>query len=72
MRPGARISSAGLGNRKAGRAWMRRFTSTHRSRLACRFTAGAFGLGADRRHIRLLVIGSVRTAESTRKPVRKG
>jgi putative transposase len=28
-------------------------------------------LGADRRHIRLPVIGSFRTAESTRKPVRK-
>ena len=55
MRPGARISSAGLGNRKTGRAWMRRFTSTHRSRLACRFTGGAFGLGTDRRHIRLPV-----------------
>ena len=41
-----------LGNRKAGRARMPRFKSKRRARLSCRFTTGAFGLGADRRHIR--------------------
>ncbi|MGH3634617.1 MAG: RNA-guided endonuclease TnpB family protein, partial [Mycobacterium sp.] len=41
------------------------------SRLACRFTTGAFGLGRDRRHIQLPVIGVVRTCESTRKLARK-
>ncbi|MGH3569960.1 MAG: hypothetical protein ACRDRH_28905 [Pseudonocardia sp.] len=50
---------------------MPRFKSKHRSRLSCRFTTGAFGVGADRRHIRLPVIGAVRTAESSRKLARK-
>ncbi|MGH3470330.1 MAG: RNA-guided endonuclease TnpB family protein, partial [Thermocrispum sp.] len=59
-----------LGNRKAGRARMPRFKSKHRSRLACRFTTGAFGLGCDRRHVRLPVIGLIRTCESTRKLAR--
>ncbi|MGH3492392.1 MAG: IS607 family element RNA-guided endonuclease TnpB [Sciscionella sp.] len=60
-----------LGNRKTGRAKMPRFKSKHRSRLACRFTTGAFGLGPDRRHIQLPVIGLIRTHESTRKLARK-
>jgi putative transposase len=59
-----------LGNRKAGRARMPRFKSKHRSRLTCRFTTGACGLGQDRRHIQLPVIGLVRTHESTRKLAR--
>jgi putative transposase len=50
---------------------MPRFKSKHRSRLSCRFTTGAFGLGPDRRHIRLPVIGLVRTCESTRKLARR-
>lgn len=66
----ANLSTA-LGNRRDGRARMPRFKSKHRSRLSCRFTTGAVGLGADRRHIRLPVIGAVRTAESTRKLARK-
>ncbi len=63
--------AAALGNRTAGRARMPRFHSKRRSRLSCRFTTGAFGLGADRRHIRLPVIGAVRTHESTRTLARK-
>jgi putative transposase len=42
-----------------------------RSRPSCRFTTGAFGLAADRRHVRLPRIGVVRTCESTRKLARK-
>jgi putative transposase len=42
-----------------------------RSRSSCRFTTGAFGLATDRRHVRLPVIGLVRTCESTRKLARK-
>ena len=42
-----------------------------RTRLSCRFTTGAFGLGPDRRHIRLPRIGQVRTHESTRRLARK-
>lgn len=60
-----------LSNRKAGRAQMPRFKSGRRGRQACRFNTGSFGLGADRRHIRLPVIGQVRTCESTRKLARK-
>ena len=37
----------------------------------CRFTTGAFGLGPDRRHVRLPRIGHVRTHESTRRLARK-
>ena len=66
----ANLSTA-LGNRRGGRARMPRFKSKRRSRLSCRFTTGAFGLGADRRHIRLPVIGAIRTCESTRKLARK-
>ena len=60
-----------LANRKAGCARMPRFKSKHKSRLSCRFTAGGFRLGTDRRRIRLPVIGMVRTGESTRKLARK-
>jgi len=60
-----------LRNCKAGRARMPRFKAKHRGRQSCRFTTGGFGLGADRRHIRLPVIGAVRTAESARKLARK-
>lgn len=63
--------AAALGNHTAGRARMPRFTSKHRSRPRCRFTTGAFGLGPDRRHIRLPVIGAVRTHESTRTLARR-
>ena len=66
----ANLSTA-LGNRRDGRTRMPRFKSKHRARLTCRFTTGAFGLGADRRRIRLPVIGAVRTHESTRKLARK-
>jgi putative transposase len=62
--------AAALGNRKAGRAKMPRFKSKRRARMTCRFTTGAFGLGPDRRHIQLPVIGVVRTHESTRKLAR--
>ncbi|MCG8920493.1 IS607 family element RNA-guided endonuclease TnpB [Actinokineospora sp. PR83] len=41
-----------------------------RAGLSCRFTTGAFGLTADRRHVRLPRIGEVRTHESTRKLAR--
>jgi putative transposase len=63
--------AAALANRNAGRAEMPRFKSKRRGRLSCRFTTGAFGLVRDRRHVRLPVIGVVRTCESTRKLARK-
>ena len=63
--------AAALGNRKAGQALMPRFKSKRRARLSCRFTTGSFGLGRDRRHVQLPVIGMVRTCESTRKLARR-
>ncbi len=63
--------AAALGNRQAGRARMPRLKSRRRARLSCRFTTGSFGLVGDRRHVRLPVIGTVRTCESTRKLARK-
>jgi putative transposase len=60
-----------LSNCRAGRARMPRFKSKHRSRLTCRLTTGGFGLGADRRHVKLPVIGTIRTHEPTRKLARK-
>ncbi|MFC9896176.1 IS607 family element RNA-guided endonuclease TnpB [Nocardia sp. NPDC127579] len=68
---GCATLATALGNRKAGRAKMPRFKSKRRARLSCRFTTGSFGLVRDRRHLRLPVIGVVRTAESTRKLGRK-
>ena len=43
----ANLSTA-LGNRKAGRARMPRFTSRHRARPTCRFTTGAFADALNR------------------------
>lgn len=62
--------AAALGNRRGGRARMPRFKSK-RARLSCRFTTGAFGLGGDRRHVRLPRVGEIRTHESTRKLARR-
>jgi len=63
-------SSSKSGRRAGPRVGFPRFKS-RRARLSCRFTTGAFGLGADRRHIQLPRIGHVRTHESTRKLARK-
>lgn len=60
-----------LGNRKAGRARMPRFKSKRRARLSCRFSADIAGALRGRRHVRLPVIGVVRTCESTRKLARR-
>jgi putative transposase len=63
-------SSSRSGARAGRRVGFPRFKG-RRGRLSCRFSTGAFGLGADRRHIRLPRIGQVRTHESTRKLARK-
>ena len=63
-------SSSRSGARVGRRVGFPRFKGRH-ARLSCRFTTGAFGLGADRRHIRLPRIGQVRTHESTRRLARK-
>ncbi|MGH3764527.1 MAG: IS607 family element RNA-guided endonuclease TnpB [Pseudonocardiaceae bacterium] len=63
-------SSSKSGVRVGRRVAFPRFKG-RRARLTCRFTTGAVGLGADRRHIRLPRIGLVRTHESTRKLARR-
>ena len=63
-------SSSRSGRRAGRKVAFPRFKG-RRSRLSCRFTTGAFGLAADRRHVRLPRIGLVRTGESTRKLARK-
>jgi len=63
-------SSSRSGKRAGRRVAFPRFKG-RRSRLTCRFTTGAFGLGTDRRHVGLPRIGQVRTHESTRKLARK-
>lgn len=63
--------SAALDNRRAGRAQMPRYKAKRRSRSACRFSTGVANALRGRRHVRLPVIGVIRTAESTRKLARK-
>jgi putative transposase len=59
------------GDRKGRPARFPRF-KTKKSAMSCRFTTGAFGLAdADRRHVRLPRVGTVRTHESTRKMARR-
>jgi putative transposase len=67
---GGRPASSRSGTRAGPAVAFPRFTG-RRSRLSCRFTTGAFGLAADRRHVRLPRIGVVRTCESTRKLARR-
>jgi putative transposase len=69
--------AAALGNwvgSKRGTRHGRRFGfprfKGRRAGVSCRFTTGAFGLGIDRRHVRLPRIGLVHTHESTRKLAR--
>ncbi|MGH3836470.1 MAG: IS607 family element RNA-guided endonuclease TnpB [Pseudonocardiaceae bacterium] len=63
-------SASKSGKRAGPNVAFPRFKSRH-SRLTCRFTTGAVGLGPDRRHIQLPRIGLVRTHESTRKLARR-
>ena len=63
-------STSKSGRRAGRRVGFPRFKG-RRARLSCRFTTGAFGLGADRRHVQLPRIGHVRTHESTRSLARK-
>ncbi len=58
------------GTRKGPKVRFPRFKGK-RARRSCRFTTGAFGLTADRRHVQLPRIGAVRTCESTRKLARR-
>lgn len=59
------------GKRKGKRVGMPRRKSKHRAPLACRFTTGTIRLEADRRHVTLPRLGTIRTHESTRKLQRR-
>ncbi|MFF5208703.1 helix-turn-helix domain-containing protein [Streptosporangium sp. NPDC000396] len=58
------------GSRKGNPVGFPRFKSKHRAALSCRFTTGTIRVEADRRHVTLPRLGTIRTAESTRKLAR--
>ncbi|WP_440102094.1 helix-turn-helix domain-containing protein, partial [Streptosporangium sp. H16] len=58
------------GTRKGPKMGFARFRSKHRAALSCRFTTGAIRVEADRRHVTLPRLGTIRTGESTRKLAR--
>jgi putative transposase len=59
------------GKRAGARVGFPRFKKKSRARLSCRFTTGAIRLEADRRHVTLPRLGTIRTHESTRKLQRR-
>lgn len=63
-------SASRAGTRKGPKIGFPRFTSKHRAALSCRFTTGTIRVEADRRHVTLPRLGTIRTHESTRKLAR--
>ncbi|MFF5209711.1 helix-turn-helix domain-containing protein, partial [Streptosporangium sp. NPDC000396] len=63
-------SASRKGERKGKPVGFPRFKAKHRAALSCRFTTGVIRLEADRRHVTLPRLGTIRTAESTRKLAR--
>jgi len=64
-------SASKKGSRKGPRAGFPRFKAKHRDTPSVTFTTGAIRVEPDRRHVRLPVIGTVKTHESTRKLARR-
>ncbi|MGV9538195.1 IS607 family element RNA-guided endonuclease TnpB [Streptosporangium sandarakinum] len=62
--------SSRKGTRKGRAMGFPRFRSKHRAASSCRFTTGAIRVEADRHHVTLPRLGTIRTAESTRKLAR--
>ncbi|MEV4383716.1 IS607 family element RNA-guided endonuclease TnpB [Streptosporangium sp. NPDC049644] len=58
------------GTRAGRKIGFPRFRSKHRTTSACRFTTGTLRVEADRRHVTLPRLGTIRTHESTRKLAR--
>ncbi|WP_440072508.1 transposase [Streptosporangium sp. OZ121] len=58
------------GTRKGPKIGLPRFKSKHRAAPSCRFTTGAIRVEADRHHVTLPRLGTIRTGESTRKLAR--
>jgi transposase len=63
-------SASRTGTRKGPKIGFPRFKSKHRAALSCRFTTGTIRVEADRRHVTLPRLGTIRTHESTRKLAR--
>ncbi|MFJ2029760.1 IS607 family element RNA-guided endonuclease TnpB [Streptosporangium sp. NPDC087985] len=63
-------SASRTGTRKGPKIGFPRFKSKHRTTPSCRFTAGTIRVEADRRHVTLPRLGTLRTCESTRKLAR--
>lgn len=59
------------GERAGRRVGFPRFRARHRGALSCTFTTGVIRVEADRKHVTLPVIGTVKTHESTRKLARR-
>lgn len=66
----ANWSASRTGKRVGRPAGFPTFRSKHRARLSCRFTTGRIRVEADRRHVTLPRLGTIRTCESTRKLAR--
>ncbi|MEV4378215.1 IS607 family element RNA-guided endonuclease TnpB [Streptosporangium sp. NPDC049644] len=58
------------GKRKGRKVGFPRFKPKHRTTPACRFTTGTIRVEADRHHVTLPRLGTIRTCESTRKLAR--
>ncbi|WP_330253394.1 IS607 family element RNA-guided endonuclease TnpB [Nocardia sp. NBC_00565] len=59
------------GQRRGARMGLPRYKSKHTAPLACRFTTGTIRVDADRHHVTLPRLGTIRTHESTRKLQRR-
>jgi putative transposase len=64
------FSASKTGRRAGPRIGFPRFKRKGRTRTACRFTTGTIRVDADRHHVRLPRLGTIRTHESTRKLAR--
>ncbi|MET8050444.1 IS607 family element RNA-guided endonuclease TnpB [Streptosporangium sp. NPDC005286] len=63
-------SASRNGTRAGKKVGFPRFKSKHRTIPACRFTTGTLRVEADRHHVTLPRLGTIRTCESTRKLAR--
>ncbi|MGW5669969.1 IS607 family element RNA-guided endonuclease TnpB [Micromonospora sp. NPDC003776] len=59
------------GQRKGRRMGVPRLKSKNRAGMSCRFTTGTIRVEADRRHVTLPRLGTIRTHETTRKLERR-
>jgi len=65
------FSDSRAGRRTGKKVGFPRFKSRHRSRPVCRFTTGVIRIEADRRHVTLPRLGTIKLHESARKLARR-